>query len=193
MPDDSTEGWEWRPLTASVWDDFERLFGRSGAYGGCWCMWFRQSGREYQASRGAGNRQAMCGLVVAGTVPGVLLYRHAQPAGWVSLQPREAFPRLDRSRAAKRVDDARVWSVVCFFVGRQFRGQGAMGRLIEAAIEHARACGATLLEAYPKDLEELTPTADAAYVGLLPAFLATGFVEVARHAKGRPIVRLALG
>jgi GNAT superfamily N-acetyltransferase len=155
-------------------------------------MWFRQNGKEYENARGAENKQAMCDLVNRNEVPGLILYSDMTPAGWVSVEARAAFPRLERSRAAKRIDDSEVWSIVCFFVHKDFRGQGAMGRLVAAAIDHAQANGAHILEAYPKDLEELRPSADAAYVGLLPAFLDAGFTEVARHAKGRPMVRLEL-
>lgn len=184
--------WSSQPLTPDRWADFERLFGRNGAYGGCWCMWFRQSGKEYEANRGNENKRAMCELVDAGVVPGAILYADGVPAGWVSVQPREAFPRLGRSQAAKRVDSETVWSVVCFFIHRDFRGQGGMRQLLGAAIEHARASGATTVEAYPKDLDDIRPTAAAAYVGLLPVFLDAGFVEIARHTKGRPLVRLRL-
>jgi GNAT superfamily N-acetyltransferase len=184
--------WHSHPLNPERWADFETLFGRAGAYGGCWCMWFRQGGKEYEQARGAQNKQAMCELVDRGEVPGILLYAGERPAGWVSVEPRTAFPRLELSRAAKRIDSADVWSIVCFFVHREFRGQGAMRRLIAAAVEHARSNGAAIVEAYPKDLADMRPSADAAYVGLLPAFLAEGFTEVARHAKGRPLVRLQL-
>ena len=184
--------WSVHPLTPERWADFERLFGRAGAYGGCWCMWFRQTGKEYENARGAENKQAMCDLVGSGEVPGLILYSGDEPAGWVSVEPRSAFPRLERSRAAKRIDDDEVWSVVCFFVHRKFRGQGAMRLLVEGAVEYARANGASIVEAYPKDLEQSRPTADAAYVGLLPVFLDLGFLEVARHVKGRPLVRLEL-
>ncbi|MCL4243228.1 MAG: GNAT family N-acetyltransferase, partial [Dehalococcoidia bacterium] len=88
MPD------EWHPLTAERWADFERLFGRNGAYGGCWCMWFRQTGKEYAAGRGEANREAMCSLIGRGEVPGLILYAAGEPAGWVAVQPREALPRL---------------------------------------------------------------------------------------------------
>lgn len=152
-------------------------------------MWFRQTGAEYEQQRGAPNKAAMCGLVDAGQVPGLLAYVDGEPAGWVSVQPREAFPRLERSRAAKRVDEAQVWSIVCFYIGKGFRGQGLMRNLVDAAVDHAAANGATLVEAYPKDLEAGMISADAAYVGLLPVFRATGFVEVARRVKGRPVVR----
>ena len=186
------ETWTWKPLTPERWPDFEQLFGKAGAYGGCWCMWFRQTGKEYEAQRGPGNRRAMFDLVQAGTVPGLILYSGDVPAGWVSLQPREAFPRLERSRAARRVDAEAVWSVVCFFVHRKFRGRGAMRRLVAAAIEHARANGARVLEAYPKDIDMAPASTDAAYVGLLPVFLEAGFQEIARHVPARPLVRLEL-
>jgi hypothetical protein len=32
---------EVHPLTPERWADFERLFGPRGAYGGCWCMYWR--------------------------------------------------------------------------------------------------------------------------------------------------------
>lgn len=152
-------------------------------------MWFRQTGAEYEQRRGAANRAAMCGIVDRGEVPGLLVYVDRDPAGWVSVEPREAFPRLERSRAAKRVDDADVWSIVCFYIAKGFRGQGLMRRLVDAAVEQAAANGASVVEAYPKDLEDGIVSADAAYVGLLPVFKAAGFVEVARRVKGRPVVR----
>ncbi len=30
---------EFQPVTAERWQDLEALFGESGAYGGCWCMY----------------------------------------------------------------------------------------------------------------------------------------------------------
>lgn len=182
-----------KALTTETWGDFEVLFGKRGAYGGCWCMWFRQTGAEYEQQRGAGNKEAMCRIVERGEVPGLIAYVDGEPAGWVSVEPREAFPRLERSRAAKRVDDSEVWSIVCFYIGKGFRGHGLMRRLVDAAVEHAVANGATVVEAYPKDLEAGVVSADAAYVGLLPVFEAAGFVEVARRVKGRPVVRKVVG
>ena len=32
---------EYHTLTPDRWPDFEKLFGEKGAYGGCWCMWWR--------------------------------------------------------------------------------------------------------------------------------------------------------
>jgi GNAT superfamily N-acetyltransferase len=182
----------WRPLTPDRWADFETLFGKSGAYGGCWCMWFRQTGAEYSANRGRPNRDSMCAIVDSGAVPGLLGYVDGAPAAWVSLGPREVFPRLERSRAARAIDAAQPWSIVCFYIGKGFRRQGLMRRMVDASVEWAASQGATLLEAYPKDLEAGPVSAGAGYVGLMPAFVAAGFTEIARHVKGRPLMRRSL-
>jgi hypothetical protein len=34
-------GIEVRAVDAATWDDVASLFGPSGAYSGCWCMWWR--------------------------------------------------------------------------------------------------------------------------------------------------------
>ena len=58
-PDQLEEGsWEFHRLTPERWADFEELFGERGATGGCWCMWWRLTGREFDAQKGEGNRRA---------------------------------------------------------------------------------------------------------------------------------------
>ena len=42
------------PLTPDRWDDLEALFGPRGAYGGCWCMFWRVS-RAQSELAGLGN------------------------------------------------------------------------------------------------------------------------------------------
>ena len=110
------DSWQFHRLTPERWTDFEELFGERGAAGGCWCMWWRLTQREFDAQKGEGNRRAMKAIVDSGRVPGVLAYHEGQPVGWCSVAPREEFPRLGRSRILKPVDDEPVWSVVCFFI-----------------------------------------------------------------------------
>jgi GNAT superfamily N-acetyltransferase len=155
-------------------------------------MWWRLKRSEYERSKGEGNRQALRAIVTAGEVPGLLGYRGGRPVGWCSLGPRERFPVLDRSRTLRRVDEAPVWSLVCFFVARQDRGRGVAAALLEGAIDHARRAGCTLLEAYPlAPLAGRVPAAFA-WTGLLSLFLRAGFREVARRSPTRPVVRLSL-
>src|SRR6266571_9300460 len=98
------------PLTPDRWDDFELLFGPRGAYAGCWCMWWRIAGKDWDTHRGDGNRTAFKAIVDSGEVPGVLGYVDGQPAGWCAIAPRDAHMRLreERVRIFKRVDDKPV-------------------------------------------------------------------------------------
>ncbi|HEV8190504.1 MAG TPA: hypothetical protein VGP82_03330 [Ktedonobacterales bacterium] len=98
----------WRPVTPERWDEHEALFGPSGAFSGCWCMWFRVKRPEWDAQcadGGAPNRQALQKIVQHGDVPGILAYAEGKPVGRCSVAPREQFPVLDRSPPFKRRDD----------------------------------------------------------------------------------------
>ncbi|MDQ3931962.1 MAG: GNAT family N-acetyltransferase, partial [Actinomycetota bacterium] len=107
-----------RPLTPHRWGDLEALFGPRGAVAGCWCMWWRQTAREFEQYAGEANRQALRSIVEEGQVPGLLAYRDGRTVGWVSVAPRKEFGRLDRSPTLGRVDETPVWSVACFYVVR---------------------------------------------------------------------------
>jgi GNAT superfamily N-acetyltransferase len=177
-----------KPLTPSRFPDLERLFGPNGACAGCWCMFWRQTGAEYQARRGEKNRRSLRALVISGRVPGILAYAGKDPVGWCAIEPRQAYARLARGRTLAPVDDQPVWAITCFFVARPWRGKGVTQALIEAAVAHARKRGARLVEAYPVDPRgEL---ADAwLYTGRASTFRRAGFSEVARRSPTRPIVR----
>jgi GNAT superfamily N-acetyltransferase len=183
---------EFYPVTSERWADLERLFGPRGAVAGCWCMWWRVKRKDWGANQYEGNRVAMKAIVDGGTVPGLLAYHDDTPVGWVSVAPREDFPVLQRSPILKPVDDQSVWSVACFVVHKAYKGQGMSGRLLRAAIDYARAQGATIVEGYP-----IAPKSDAvpdiySFTGFLSTFRAAGFVEVARRSENKPIMRFYL-
>ncbi len=182
---------EIHPLTARRWPDLEKLFGPRGC-AGCWCMWWRLPRAEFDAGKGEGNRRGLRRYVAAGHVPGLLAYQGGEPVGWIAVEPRAAFPRLERSRVLAPVDDRPAWSITCFFVARGHRGKGLTRALVEGAARHARARGATLLEAYPVELSKRTVDA-VVYHGAASTFRALGFAEVARRSPTRPVVRLWLG
>jgi GNAT superfamily N-acetyltransferase len=63
-----------------------------------------------------------------------------------------------------------------------------MKRLLEAAIEHAKRRGATVLEAYPVD-----PDAPSyRFMGFVPEFEERGFLEVGTAGSRRHVMRLKL-
>ena len=155
-------------------------------------MWWRLPRAQFNAQKGEKNRRALKKIVQAGEVPGLLAYVDGRPIGWCAVGPREGYTALERSRILKPVDDEPVWSVVCFFVAKEFRRQGVTVGLLTAAAEHARKMGATVLEGYPNDLSKGDLPDPFVYTGLAGAFRRAGFVEVARRSAKRPIMRLAL-
>lgn len=179
---------QFRPVTPDRWSDMESLFGPRGACAGCWCMFFRLSGKEFSAGRGEGNRMAMKELVDGGEVPGLLAYAGAQPVGWVSVAPRQDYPRLERSRTLKPVDEKPVWSVVCFFVAKGWRRQGVTVGLLKAAVEYVWQQGGRVVEGYPVEPDGSTPDVHG-FVGLAGAFRKAGFTQVARPSEKRLIMR----
>jgi GNAT superfamily N-acetyltransferase len=180
---------ETHPLTVDRWHDFEELFGVHDASGGCWCMWWRLSRREFKELQGEGNRLAMKAIVESGEVPGILSYCDGNPVGWCSVAPREKYKSLERSRVLKMRDDAAVWSVVCFLVAKEARRQGVAEELLRAAVEYVRRQGGKVVEAYPTlpRSDSLAPT--SIYMGVPAIFERAGFVECARPSKRKVIMR----
>lgn len=184
------------PLTLDRWPDLEALFLAKGCSmaRSCWCMYYRESGKvdvPPGLTVGEHRRRRLRELAAADPPPGLVGYRGGVPVGWVSLGPREAFPRLRRSPVAKAVDDLPVWSIVCFVVPPAYRHQGVARGLLQGAIAFARERGAVALEAYPVDKPVRSSDASM-WNGALSMYVKAGFVEVARRRPERPVVRLML-
>lgn len=177
------------PATGERWPDLAALFGARGACGGCWCMFWRQTGAEFAAGKGGRNRRALQRLSRSDDPPGLLAYVDGEPAGWITVAPRADYRRLERSRILKPVDDRPdVWSVPCFFVARPHRRRGLTVALLEAAVEFAAARGARIVEGYPVEPDGVKPDVFV-YTGLASAFRRAGFQEVARRSPTRPVMR----
>lgn len=181
--------YEIHPLTPQRWNDFEDLFGPNGGRDGCWCMWPRIKGSEFQQMAYEGNRRAIR-KIVTDHPPGLLAYADGEPVGWISVGRREEFGRVNRSVVTKRLDDQPVWSVVCFYIKPGHRSKGIGSALLDSAIAYARSQGAETLEGYPIDKERVA-NADA-WWGTAAMFRDTGFDEVARRSPTRPFMRRGL-
>jgi GNAT superfamily N-acetyltransferase len=186
-----------RPLAPNRWNDLEAVFNAKGCSvaRGCWCMYYRVSGKGAYTRPGDSQRlrskQALKALADRDPPPGLLGYRGETPVGWISLGPRQDYAKLAKSPVMKPVDEQPVWSVVCFVVPSEYRKQGVARELLAAAIEYAKERGARLLEAYPVDKDHPS-AAEAPWFGSKRMFDEAGFEEVARRRPARPVVRLKL-
>jgi len=179
------------PLTQKLWRDFEMLFGRNGACGGCWCMYWKLRGKAFEESTGDIARQMQKAVVDSKTVPGLLAYSEGYPVGWIAVEPRSAYPKLAHSRVLKPVDDQPVWSITCFFVERKHRHKGITVELLKAAVEYVKKQGGKIVEGYPVDAQDNQVDAFV-FTGTASAFRKAGFVEVARNSPTRPIFRYTI-
>ena len=181
-----------RPLTSKNWCNLETLFGPKGACAGCWCMYWRLRRSVWEKQKGAQNRRAFQKIVESGRPAGVMAYVGKQPVGWCAVAPRKDFVTLDNSRVLKPVDEQPVWSVPCFFVAKQYRRSGITVQLLQGAVEYARKHGAKIVEGYPQDPKSDEMADVFAWTGFASAFKRTGFIEVERRSKTRPIMRKSL-
>jgi len=189
------------PVTPARFADLAALFEEGGDPKWCWCTYFRVRGRSWANATPQGNRSELEALAALDPdehpAPGLLAYREGRAIGWVSLGPREDYDRLAYSKVLAPLDDAPVWSIVCFVVSRRARGKGVAAALLDAAVAYARDHGASMLEAYPVDPGEGRVPAASAFRGTLPMFERVGFRVVGRRqwnasSPVRPIVRLAI-
>ena len=174
-----------RSLTPDLWPALEDLFGKNGACDGCWCMYWRIGAAYHKRPRDR-NKSAFRQIVKRGPPPGLVAFDGDLAVGWCQLTPRDDLPWLDRAWRLKRVDQAPVWSLSCFYVRIGYRKTGVTSALIAAALKAAKRAGAVALEAYPLDAKK---TASASWTGYAATFERAGFKTVACRVPARPIMR----
>ncbi len=174
---------EVRPLTGESWDALAELFQEGGDPRWCWCQYWRLRSKDMAVAKVPQLRERLHDQARSTEPPGLVAFDGERAVGWVSLGPRTDFERIERSRVIAKVDDRPVWSIVCFAVSANARGQGVARALLDAAVDSARARGATMLEAYPIAIDAAAPIhPDAAFTGTLPMFERAGFRVVADRA-----------
>jgi ribosomal protein S18 acetylase RimI-like enzyme len=174
--------------TAERWADIAAVAGEQGFYSGCWCTWWQTTSKEWDELGGRRRRERLRKTVAAGEVPGLLAYRDGEPVGWVRVGPRDDHPRMQRSPKLKAVDGEPAWVVSCFVVRRDARRQGVAAALLDAAVRHARAHGARVVDGVPVDVRGRGTRSADLFTGTTGMFESAGFVEIARRG-GRPVLR----
>ncbi|HWS23921.1 MAG TPA: GNAT family N-acetyltransferase [Anaerolineales bacterium] len=180
------------PLTIGNWEKFVDLFGERGACGGCWCTHWKMNPKQFRESCGATAYEFQKMTVASGIVPGLLAFENNQAVGWIAVEPRSQYPRMEKARSTKSADNQEVWSISCFFTRKSHRRRGVSTELLKYTVEYARSKGAKILEGYPTDTK-LRNFPDAfVYTGLSETYQSVGFTEVKRNTPTRPVFRLML-
>jgi GNAT superfamily N-acetyltransferase len=174
-------------VDARRWRDLEQLFESPGGPKNCWCMVWRPLPRKSSRGDAGLKKAALKQRVEAGTPVGILGYLDGEPAAWCSIAPRLTYRNLGGLTDPSEPPDS-VWSLVCFFVPAHLRKKRVTGRLISAAVDHARSRGATAIEAYPVDPD----SPSYRFMGFVSSFEAAGFVEFGRAGSRRHVMRLSL-
>lgn len=156
-------------------------------------MYWLMRKKEYDEKRKDGRTKTeMKMLVKNGTVPGIIAYDNNEPIGWIAIQPREKYPVLNNSKILAPVDDKPVWSIVCFFVHKNYRRKNVSVELIKQAVKFAKKNKAKIIEGYP--VEPKTDKAAPVFIwtGTASAFKKAGFKEVVRRSETRPLMRIEI-
>ena len=185
MPREFSPVFQFYPVTVDRLADLTRFSEEHGKFRYCSCMRWRMRSTDYQGSSKEDRVVALEDLVRGGIPVGVLAYLGGKPVGWCSVAPRESYAALDRYKALPRIDSKPVWSVVCFFVDSQVRGQGVTLGLLNAAIEYAASLGAEIIEGYPVEPDARLYT----YMGSPSTFRKAGFQTVSPPSQTRQVMR----
>lgn len=191
------------PANEASSDDLTAIFGTADYAGRCRCQRFKVPGWIWRDSTqeqrtAALEEQTACGDPTATTTSGLVAYVAGEPAGWVAVEPRTAYPKLRGSRIPwtgrhEDKDDDGVWAVTCLVVRKGFRGRGLTYPLARATIDFARERGARALEAYPMVTQPgKEVTWGELHVGARQVFAEAGFTEVGSPTVRRVVMRLEL-
>ena len=189
---------EIRPGTSDLFPDVAVVVGPAKPTAhACWCLSYRLPPGDFNGLDEASKPGVLKDLCERDVSPGLIAYVDGEPAGWCGFGARVEIARFRSSKTILPVDDLPVWSVICFIVLPQFRGQGLARQLLQATAEYARANGVPALEGYPVDPGSKRLSAAASFVGTTELFESVGFVRI-RESAGKSgglvrwIVRLDL-
>ncbi len=188
---------EFWPASPERYDDVQHALTGGGEGGSCRCQWWMLTSTQWKGANAADREQLLHEEIERGPAPALIAYVDGEPAGWVRVGPRIGQPRIVRTRAyaaasLEAMDDPSVWAVSCFVVRREHRRTGLAAQLLDAAVAHARASGARVIEAYPMDPAAKKLYANNLFTGTLSMFLNAGFSEVGRPKPYQAIVVLPL-
>jgi GNAT superfamily N-acetyltransferase len=168
--------------------DFLQLHSDENDAGWCRCVaWWVPTWDGWGDRSGEDNAAVRASLCRQGEYDGLLAYVQREPVGWCQVGPRDRLAKLVAQLELE--PSATTWAVTCFLVAPGWRRRGVAATLLAAAVEHARAAGATRVEGYPRVGAELDD--GEAWTGTEALFARAGFALI-RAGRPRQVMGLDL-
>jgi GNAT superfamily N-acetyltransferase len=175
-----------KPLSPDTWQAFASLVeAHNGVWGGCWCVEFHLDGKL----RGPHRRALKERKVNEGETHAALVFDGSRCVGWCQFGPTEELPRIKHIKiyhaAAGTPPD---WRITCFFVDKEYRGQGVASLALAGALDNIAIHGGGTVESYPEDAESRHVSASLLHNGELAMFERQGFKRVRKIGKNHWVV-----
>lgn len=135
---------EFHPIDTETWPDFEALMESKGSPHNCWCTAWIVVDKENQRAEKSEKKASIKKRIKNGIPVGLLAYLNDEPIGWCAVAPRETYRTLGGDETKEN-----VWSIVCFFIKRDYRRQGLSKIFLNEAMNFAKKHGAEYIEGYP--------------------------------------------
>jgi GNAT superfamily N-acetyltransferase len=179
-------GFAVKSLSTETWPEFAALVERhKGVWGGCWCLAFHAEGKEPGPHRRARKEQR----VRNGEAHAALVYAGTTCVGWCQFGTPEELPRIKHVRVYNEgQEDPPDWRITCFFVDKEFRGQGVAAVALAGALEEIARLGGGLVESYPEDTTGRKVSSSFLYNSRLTVFERQAFSRVRRLGKNHWVV-----
>lgn len=135
-----------KELSKRTCDDFETLFAEGTGWGRCGCLFALDAPRSTRGGTWAEQREVnlctMRGLVEQGRSQGILVYDDGTPVGWCQFVPK------DKLRFTNAAASGAAWFVTCFVIDPRYRGLGATGVALRAAVKAIGRRGGGIVEGH---------------------------------------------
>lgn len=163
-----------KPLNGQTWPDFARLVeANNGVWGGCWCMWYHDKGRDASPEARRASKER---LVRDGQAHASLVFDGDNCVGWCQFGSPDELPCIHNQRAYVAAKAALPdWRITCFFVGKGYRGKGVAHTALKGAIDQIEKLGGGRVEGYPEDTDGRSAAPTFLFNGALSMFEQIGF------------------
>jgi ribosomal protein S18 acetylase RimI-like enzyme len=178
-----------KPLNESTWPDFARLVEKNnGIWGGCWCMSFHEEGvgRHKGASQNRSEKECR---VLQGRAHAALVYKGPDVVGWCQFGSPDELPRIKHKKEyLSGLEHLPDWRITCFFVDKEYRGQGIASIALEGALNEISKLGGGIVESYPEDVEGRSVSSSFLHNATISLFEHHGFKRTRRLGKNHWVV-----